>query len=94
MYVEHCERVGDVAAHDDEIALGEVLDIHHAPYEGETIGGHGEDGADENPIQDQLEVQDRRLEQHQQIVQHRLLPPEKMRPRPKAGAMDCASGLV
>ena len=79
MNVELREHVGDVAAHDDEVALGEILDVHHAPYERQPVGGHGEYGADQHAVQKQLD-----------IVQHG--PPwEEILPPPAGGGeLSCA----
>jgi hypothetical protein len=45
------QRVGDIAAHDDEVALRQVLYVHHPPDEGQPIGRKREDRADQKPVQ-------------------------------------------
>jgi hypothetical protein len=51
---------GDIAAHDDEVALGQVLDVGHAPDQRQPIGDQSEDRADQDAVQQQLHVQQRR----------------------------------
>ena len=86
----------EVAAGDHEIALGQVLDVHHAPHQCQPIGGKGENGADENPVQQQLHVQERCLEKQADVVEHRVIPCYDIpavaflmqhRPRPEAEAV-------
>jgi hypothetical protein len=53
--------IGDVATHDDELALGQVLDVHDAPNQRKPVGRQGEDRADHQAVQQQLNVEDRGL---------------------------------
>ena len=62
------EHVAEVPAHDDEITLREVLDVHHAPDQGKAIGGQREDGADHDAIHEQLNVEHGCVNQHHQVV--------------------------
>ena len=54
------EAPGDIAADHDEIALRQVLDVHHAPHQREAIGGEREDRADQHAVDQQAEIEDRR----------------------------------
>ena len=53
---------GNVTPGDDEIALGQILDVHHAPHQCQTVGGQRKKRTDHDAIQNDLEVYDRELE--------------------------------
>ena len=55
------ELVRNEAAQHDELALDDVDDVHHAPDQRHAIGRDGEDGADHQPVQQQLEDEERRV---------------------------------
>jgi len=64
------------AAHDDEVALGQVLDVHHPPDKRQAVSRKGEDGADEKAVQKQLHIENRRLSKQGQIIHHGRDDPE------------------
>ncbi len=57
------QHPGEISAHDDEVALGEILEVHDAPYQGQSVGSEGVDGADEDAVEQELHIENRRLEQ-------------------------------
>ena len=65
-----CQPPGDVTPGDDEIALGQVLDIHHPPHQRQSVGGQREQGADHHPVDDDLYVDNRELEQQGKVSQY------------------------
>ena len=60
-YAPERELVGDEAAQHDELALDDVDDVHHAPDQRHAVGRDGEDGADHQPVQQELEDEERRV---------------------------------
>ena len=70
MHPEPGQKIGDVPAHDHEFTLGQVLDVHHPPYEGEAVSGQGEYRADEYPVQQKLDIEDRCDLQYGEVVEH------------------------
>ncbi len=74
MDIVPAEPVGEVPTHDDEVALGEVLDVHHPPDQRQPVGRQGEDRADEQTIEEQLNVEQRRLNQKTDVVKHGRFP--------------------
>src|SRR3546814_712812 len=81
MDAQGAEVPRQVAAHDDELALGQVLHVHHAPHQGEAVGGKHEDRADEEAVQRQLHVESRRQRQQIDIIEHRSPSPNLSRRR-------------
>ncbi len=68
----NAEPPSNVAAHDDEIALGEVLDVHHAPDQRQSVSHQRKDGSNEQTVQQQLHVQHWHLNQQGEVVPHTL----------------------
>ena len=56
MNTQCLQMPGQIATHDDELALGQVLDVHHAPNQRQAVGGKNEYGADKQSVQKQLDV--------------------------------------
>ena len=63
MNARRIHEVGDVTAEHDELALRNVDQIHDAPDKRHSIGRERENGADQEPIDQQLHRQYRRVEQ-------------------------------
>ncbi len=61
---------GDIAAEHDELALGDVDDVHHAPDQRHAVGGEREDRPHQQAIDDQVGADHRRLEQKHKIIDH------------------------
>ena len=53
-----CQRHRNEAAENHHVALAKVLDVHHAPDEGETVGRERKGRPDEKAVQQELNVQD------------------------------------
>src|SRR3546814_300767 len=65
-------KVGDVAAHDHEVALAEILDVHDTPDQGEAVGDQREDRADERALDHQVDGHRRGGYQDLNVVEHRI----------------------
>ena len=53
------ESEGNVASHDNKIALGQVLNIHNSPDQCQSIGGKCENRTNQQSIQKKLKIQHR-----------------------------------
>ncbi|GEM_PF-3208828 len=62
------KKPSHVSAHHDEIALDEIFDVHHAPHQGQPIGGQCENGTDEESIEQQLHVYDGCDDKYEYVV--------------------------
>src|SRR5262245_37651335 len=68
MDAERAETPGDVAAGHDEVALGEVLHVHDAPHQGETVGRQRKDRSDQQTIDQQAQVEDGRRRKDRNVA--------------------------
>ena len=47
-----------VSTHNDEVTLCQILDIHHAPYKGQTVGAERKHRTNEYAVQNDLHIDD------------------------------------
>ena len=65
------EGEGEVPPHDYKITLCQIFDVHHPPYQGQTIGSECEHGSNKDAIQNQLDVHNGSPnEKKLQVIQH------------------------
>ena len=57
-----------ITAQHDEFALGDIDDLHHPPDQGHAIGGKREYGANQQAVQNELDVEDRCFDKNAQIA--------------------------
>jgi hypothetical protein len=59
---------GNIATGDNKVTLGQVLDIHHAPHEGEAVGGERKQRTDHDSIENYFQIHDRKFKQQGNIA--------------------------
>ena len=56
---------GQIPAHDDEVTLCQILNIHHTPYKGQTVGAERKHRTNEYAVQNDLHIDDGRPHKQQ-----------------------------
>ena len=62
------EQIGDEATEHDVLALADVDDIHHTPYQCHAVGHQGENRSNQQAVYEQLHRKNRRVKQDLQVV--------------------------
>ena len=65
------KREGHVPAHDDEVTLRKVLDVHDTPDESEPVGAQRKHRTNKNAVKDDLQIDDGRPHEEQlKVIPH------------------------